>query len=67
MRLNATIAIDGQAMAMNLNQMPIDNDITLGKFEMNFECFRIASKCGVQIFCGNPRQVVPLNLLRIGL
>jgi len=59
MRLYAAIGVDGQAMTVNFYEMPVENDVALDEFEVNFEGLRVTGECGIQIIYRDVRQVIP--------
>jgi hypothetical protein len=48
-RLDATIAINSETMAVYLNRMTVDQHVSLDQREMHVKCFRISSQCGRKV------------------
>jgi hypothetical protein len=56
MRLNTPVAIDCEAVTMDLNGVTINEDVALDQGQMNVESFGITSERSCQIGCCNARQ-----------
>lgn len=59
MLLNASVAVDGQGVAMNLYRVAVDQDVTLDQGQVDVESFGISCQCSCQIASGDVRQTAP--------
>jgi hypothetical protein len=63
MRLDASVAVDVQGVAMNLDRVAVDQNVTLDQGQVDVESFGISSQCSCQIASGDVRQTSPLLFL----
>ena len=56
---DASVAVNGEAMAVDLDRMAIDNQVSLDQREMDVECFRVPGQGRRQIGRSDTRQAVP--------
>jgi hypothetical protein len=59
MRLDASVAVDVQGVAMNLGRVAVDQYVTLDQGQVDVESFGISSQCSCQIASGDVRQTSP--------
>lgn len=58
-RLNASVSVNREAVAMNFDQMAIDENVAFDQIKVNVEGLGISSERGCQIGCSNIGQASP--------
>jgi hypothetical protein len=59
MRLDASVAVHGQRVAMDLDRVAVDQNVALDQGQMDVESFGISRQCSCQITSGDVRQTAP--------
>ncbi|CDO34974.1 hypothetical protein SPHV1_2170047 [Novosphingobium sp. KN65.2] len=60
-RLDAAVGVYGQAMAVNLDSVPVDQDVSLNQRKMNVKRFGVSRQRGRKVSVSYIRQTVPLS------
>jgi hypothetical protein len=53
MRLYPPVTVDGEAVTVNLDPTPVDDDVAFNERQMNIQSFGIAGERSCQIVCGD--------------